>query len=347
LAGPYMRDKTTAKSLEDLIKISENCLCTDRRDKIYGLLGLTSDGSERDVVVDYSQSIFDLYEAVVMFQRKMFACHGSSREKVIGFSQLLQKTLLVPFDSTHLQMGKEFEKRTRTLVFADLKHFQIHGLILGEILSEASLIKETQKTENSLATMATQVDTLGISSRETLLPIPGEPSAPTWQLNIQDIWAKNSFTFVNFEALRTARTEAVDSRVPDGLDEPGKSPSWSHGLDIFYTKDWGVGIAPKGVRNGDLLCRFQTDIVESRSIHAIIRPHTSGKFCVGRAILVNEFLKNSCQGWLPAETLDRSLPRFYLQRGGKTSRATVTLGIDICILQALTCPLSLSVPAAE
>lgn len=45
----------------DLLKLSSNCRCTDRRDKIFGILGLATDVDELDLSADYSLSLFQLY----------------------------------------------------------------------------------------------------------------------------------------------------------------------------------------------------------------------------------------------------------------------------------------------
>lgn len=79
-------------TLRSLLEITKGSMCRDRRDKIYGLLGLASDVPKRAIEVDYSGSLYDLYWRVMDFQM------GSTKEphELMTFSHTLQKALRGP-----------------------------------------------------------------------------------------------------------------------------------------------------------------------------------------------------------------------------------------------------------
>ncbi|KAJ4374139.1 hypothetical protein N0V83_002880 [Neocucurbitaria cava] len=61
--GPLAWDPVVNASTRDLLSmlhISRNCLSTDPRDKIYGLLGLTNERLQNLIPVDYSQTVEDV-----------------------------------------------------------------------------------------------------------------------------------------------------------------------------------------------------------------------------------------------------------------------------------------------
>jgi Heterokaryon incompatibility protein (HET) len=54
-------------TLKSLLELSMACSCHDKKDKVYGILGLASDVPVGEIPVDYSQSLFQLYTSVMRF----------------------------------------------------------------------------------------------------------------------------------------------------------------------------------------------------------------------------------------------------------------------------------------
>jgi hypothetical protein len=50
------------------LDISKWCVCQDRRDKVYGVLGLLRSYREGAIEVNYNVSLFKLYETLLLFQ---------------------------------------------------------------------------------------------------------------------------------------------------------------------------------------------------------------------------------------------------------------------------------------
>ncbi|KAL6712554.1 hypothetical protein ACN47E_000431 [Coniothyrium glycines] len=76
----------TGSDLLSLLDMTRNCHATDSRDKIYGLLGLTSENFRKLIKVDYSQTIEELLihtaEAIISSQRGLdILVYASSMQK--------------------------------------------------------------------------------------------------------------------------------------------------------------------------------------------------------------------------------------------------------------------------
>jgi hypothetical protein len=85
------RTQSFRNNLEDLLNSTVECICTDPKDKIYGLLGLLDDNQSKEISVDYSKSLFEVFADVMRFY-----FHLSSYTPglyTVRFAQLLQKTL--------------------------------------------------------------------------------------------------------------------------------------------------------------------------------------------------------------------------------------------------------------
>ncbi|CAG9939562.1 unnamed protein product [Clonostachys rosea f. rosea IK726] len=88
---------TSAQRLENLIEVFRKAECTEKRDKIYGLLGMVLDGSDSAIKVDYGIGFAQLYAQVIAFHQTSDAPRDSPfpndvdrAAKLIRFSQLLQ-----------------------------------------------------------------------------------------------------------------------------------------------------------------------------------------------------------------------------------------------------------------
>ncbi len=73
------------------LDITKECVCQDRRDKVYGALGLLRSFREGAIEVDYNVSLLKLYETLLLFQMTTRIFDPSD---MVNFTYVLQRTLL-------------------------------------------------------------------------------------------------------------------------------------------------------------------------------------------------------------------------------------------------------------
>lgn len=73
-----------------LLEACEHSSSHDPRDRLYGILGLASDVSEQDFVIDYAITLRKLHEDLIRFYRRRFPM---DEIKLVRFSQFIQRIL--------------------------------------------------------------------------------------------------------------------------------------------------------------------------------------------------------------------------------------------------------------
>ncbi|KAL2068059.1 hypothetical protein VTL71DRAFT_16157 [Oculimacula yallundae] len=96
-------DRFLGTTLERALQLAVDSNSHERKDKIFGLLGLAEDVDSGEIIVDYSMSLFALYSTVMHFKAgeedrnsKLGATVDMNSLSTVEFSQLLQKALLGP-----------------------------------------------------------------------------------------------------------------------------------------------------------------------------------------------------------------------------------------------------------
>ena len=92
LAGTKGRSKSGQHTLYQALSLTMNCVCQNRRDKIYGILGLAYDVGQGDITVDYTMSLPHLYHMV----RKFIETRTANQEQLFYSISVLKKTLYDP-----------------------------------------------------------------------------------------------------------------------------------------------------------------------------------------------------------------------------------------------------------
>jgi hypothetical protein len=54
-----------------LLEFTGHCLCVDPRDKIYDFLGLLTEDTQSDIVIDYSKSLWRVYIDVIHYASRI------------------------------------------------------------------------------------------------------------------------------------------------------------------------------------------------------------------------------------------------------------------------------------
>ncbi|KAH7121566.1 hypothetical protein EDB81DRAFT_814091 [Dactylonectria macrodidyma] len=92
---PFLLDGLRARrkewSLLHLLKTTENSLCKDPRDKIYGLLGIANDVHGRPIEINYSKAktIGEVYHDVIQWHQGLYRSQGGC-DSLVKFSQAVQ-----------------------------------------------------------------------------------------------------------------------------------------------------------------------------------------------------------------------------------------------------------------
>lgn len=93
--------------LANLIEVCQESLCEEPKDKIYGFVGVAHDCQDDSLPVDYSKSLFELYEDVIRHQyhwtKENPDMPTANMRTIMHFSQVVQKVL-----GGSAQMEKDF-----------------------------------------------------------------------------------------------------------------------------------------------------------------------------------------------------------------------------------------------
>ncbi|TVY92112.1 Heterokaryon incompatibility protein 6,OR allele [Lachnellula willkommii] len=232
-------------TFQRLLTISQNCLSKDPRDKIYGLLGLAENVHSSDIPINYSQSVFQLYENVLAFQARQ----GFGHENSLWFSYRLQRSLLSPVNRARVKeiaMGRQTWTKARQQSLASIPSLRISCYYMGSIMTEDCL------------------------SREDI--------AAAWQKALSGLWKADKEKFSFFE------TDGSICGTTKSLALTSQKAS-SHELSIFITQGHEIGIAPKRIKGTDILCRFPGNSTPGNNFSAIVRLQENGYKIIGRALM--------------------------------------------------------------
>lgn len=80
----------SSQKLWTLINLFKNSQCQDPRDKVYSLLSLSNDIKDGEIEVDYSKSLFEVWEDVVQY----YVNHNYSHHSVVEAAEFLQRLFI-------------------------------------------------------------------------------------------------------------------------------------------------------------------------------------------------------------------------------------------------------------
>ncbi|KAF4626607.1 hypothetical protein G7Y89_g11547 [Cudoniella acicularis] len=117
-------------SLFHLLSSFRDVFCGDPRDKIYAFLGMANDYTKREFPVDYSKSLFEVYQDIVKFHRKSSRDSTSLAIEMIYFSALFllgpgggSLESLSPEDFEARRPWEARENETRDILIEWLPHY--------------------------------------------------------------------------------------------------------------------------------------------------------------------------------------------------------------------------------
>lgn len=285
----YNRD-TDEYRLEMLIDKFKNAQCAEKRDKIFGFLGIANDVGDDEIEVDYEVGLFELYQKLVDFHQKgapiwegHFRVFGEDIKeefdravRLMKFSRLVQKM----FEGA---IGAEAESSKRSL--------KENGNENGKREGHGKEEEEERKFYYARGALAGEILYLGPTYSNT---ISSHKANKRWKSEIEKIYA--SMTSEAIKDLRTddldyskiildwdeehlKRIRKVESKtsfgfrwsaddddvLPDGLSEltleetnvPGNHEAEVNEPRRFLATNSRIGFVPPEARVGDLVYQFR------------------------------------------------------------------------------------------
>jgi hypothetical protein len=258
-------NRLPATGLKSLLATCETSYCQDPRDKIYGILGLASDISKNKISVDYSKSLFEIWEDVV----RQNAIQDGDDVHTVHFAQFVQRVILGPLSANSEPRDIEIP----ALEECKFNKVSLSGIIMGEIVASDVKPEDLYRRE------------------EDLLQCENNRKNPEYQkssLHSSQVDPKITYSFLNEWGRAWRQLWVADhgviadwvfttSNIATGKNTKETSGAIARRLSIFKVRKTAsaqpfthLGIASSLARPGDFLCRF-----EHSDITAILR--TSGK----------------------------------------------------------------------
>lgn len=249
--------------LESLLDKFRNAQCRDKRDKIFGFLGLAHDGEDEEIEVDYSIGLFELYQKLVDFHQKS---QPLQPEDPIMFDirpELDRSIRLVKFSSlvqSVFEDGLEAEARTNCFNDVPRRYYYARGAIAGDIMYIGPTYSQiiSSHRANKKWKKAIEVEYKS-ANREALEEIRGYDLVYSREIlhwdeaklaKIRDIRSETSFGFqyaAGEDDILSDETEAIpQAAAKEQLPEPR----------LFIATNSRIGFAPPGARVGDRICNF-------------------------------------------------------------------------------------------
>jgi hypothetical protein len=289
-----------------LIILCQDHQCQDPRDKLYGLLSLANDIKDGEIEIDYSKSIFEVWEHVVQYYVN-HQCHHSSHVYVVEAAEILQRIFLGSPAMSETRFGMYVPVRTTWTE----SRVPIEGYILGRL--KFSNVKPSHlylSADDSIRALDQQHLEEGKFRSQTLHFVH------EWQSSQRDMWKSDHKAIAFPQPHMHARNDTIDSRLRESLvlfnvQEREDTPPTTY-----------LGIGPGNCRDGDLLCCFA-----GPTVTAILR------YGDGRYDIIGRALANT--GKFKPMLLDDTFGNVEQNTG--SFRNKVLLEIDTRRLRVLTC----------
>lgn len=266
----HLSTKYPSPDLLYLLRVGRNTRCADRKDKVYGLLGMAADGDELGVIVDYSKSVEEIYIDIAYRILK----HGSSLDlfTAVKADKKLQLPSWVPDWSATGSMWREIGR--------DLQFNASGGLtsqpcfneeltqvsLKGTVIDEISFVTSDMPTSEKLVQwplrqrypIMWEFVTKSLD-RVKSLPQYSDTREALWRtliLNASDIKLEADTSFkAAFDAFLDVRTNPVASKEAKALGDNyvrALLDNSRHRL-LYTTRSGYLGMTPENSLVGDLI----------------------------------------------------------------------------------------------
>ncbi|KAH7134535.1 heterokaryon incompatibility protein-domain-containing protein [Dactylonectria estremocensis] len=248
-----LRDEryTSARRLENLVEQFRKAQCTEKRDKIYGFLGLVYDRSDKAITVDYKIGFAQLYAQVIRFHQATpapsdspFSADIDRAVKLVKFSQLIQSILGdAVAEEAQSKTGVDWPKTLYTA----------RGFIAGEIILLGPTPTEIVSSVRSDKAWRQAISEAYRESSELQ--------------QVRNTYAAFSQTILSWDERRLGKIKELYSKFSFGYRLGAGEEDSQFGKDGTVTADAPearlfvgtkslLGVAPPNARIGDLICTF-------------------------------------------------------------------------------------------
>jgi hypothetical protein len=274
-----IRDKPQGgHTLRRLLYTHQGAKCKEKRDKIYGLVGLAQDA--RGFPMDYDRPLIDIWDDVMNFMRR-WKLLGNSEDDVVDFARLVRR-LLSGSDIGHIQQVIQPAPlgTPRPIQNQSSETFCFQARILGNVVTIGPSLRELVRSFAALETWETSIQktyasSLSAALRENehlmnaALATDGlEPSDMGMMgyshcSDVEGIGARgndsNSWTFRATTSELLNRTVA---RAPDETRDGEGAPHPMAAVRAFqlvgvrrnhHYAPWKIGVTPASIQLGDVL----------------------------------------------------------------------------------------------
>lgn len=289
--------------LANLMETCKGSQCEEPRDKVYGYVGIAHDCQDGSFPIDYSKSLFELYEDAVHFQYRNTKLGLIS---IVHFSQLVQRMLGGP---KAMVEDLSRTRHIRTIPFVaprsiDEKGYihKVKGVFGGSISIVGPPYDEiigfpdaTRRWKVALSKCEGKLEQVRKTNEgfiHVILELENADLDRICSINPQFSW-RSSKEMNDILKERFSVTVADWESIPEFVFDPnstdlGASTS-QQPPHLFATSDGKVGLAPHNARRGDLLFQFW----DSDVVALVRRSGTYHSSIIGRAVIANdEYVKD-------------------------------------------------------
>jgi hypothetical protein len=281
------------RGLTYLLSISENSHCQERRDRIYGLLGFLDEDERGQIPVDYSKTLYQIFEDVI---KSSIRQRSSDPALLVHFSEVLQRTLLAPLekDSDACQM---FGDETASTLWGNWRQGNQHshkkcGAFEAENFAEiksipSSLLSTNEEFElhakvlGPIQVVEVQIENIVVDMRNVWFKPRaedrGEPPNKRkrlgWRENASGPSSKDHgiqrispYAFKFRDLWRADHKILIESGPAQPTNKSLSAPQNELNDQVvlfevtepewFLKGDGYIGIANNNIQNGDFLCTF-------------------------------------------------------------------------------------------
>ncbi|KAH7393488.1 hypothetical protein BKA64DRAFT_709829 [Cadophora sp. MPI-SDFR-AT-0126] len=313
-----MREVLLSTNLVEALELSKNCLCEDKRDKFYGVLGLTTNIDYFDVPVDYSLTLFQVYGSVLQNSLGELGTDDEvspfyddsdddelppySERHIWTLSRALQRSLLGP--AFELSSFEEMASGRAVMLArstADLKYLKIHGEDLGKVIACSTTLH-------------------GLPHQPPEEPISGAvPAIFVLEKKIQ-----SSLTISDSDSDDSWANFCFDLSIGCELGMDESATRSTNSLTMFVTDSGNVGVALDIIMLGDHVWGYESSCPRL----AILRGEEGNYRMISRACFAKDWIRPGISAvdseWVPARN---------------KAIEEMTIGFNLADLQILTCPL--------
>ena len=228
-------------TLFDLFASFQNAKCLDRRDRIFGLHGLSKKCCRNAVRIDYSRSIVQVTEAMLLHHRR---AHYSYKEEA---------ALLLPVIRFYSTLGLAFQDSTYN--GAKIWKEALASFEFPDLVSRSLIVYTSPPLNKCRLLVSIQPD-----DRE----IPRINVSTAWRYrNLQRRPRRRWNDKTVIKLIRTMQVFVLMKE--DFFEMPIQS------MKVFFDENGMMGLVPEDIQTGDMICHYEGNRVDQPNESLIIR----------------------------------------------------------------------------